>query len=123
MPFNLFGAVLARLSSIETGIANLSSRIGLLNTKIGELIMSSQQDADALAQAIADVEAKWEAWAANAQTILGNVEAALTAAQQQIANGATVDLTAAQNALTAAQTAVGNLPAESDPTVAPSTGS
>ncbi len=113
------GAVLAKLDEVLVALANQASRINLLHNKIGELIVSSQQDADQLAQAIADVESKWEAWASNAQAVLTNVENALAAAQQQAANGGTVDLTAAQNALAQAQTAVGNLPTETDPTVAP----
>ncbi|WP_067891248.1 hypothetical protein [Nocardia vaccinii] len=113
------GAVIAKCDEILVALANQSSRVNLLHNKIGEFIVSSQQDADQLAQAIADVESKWEAWASNAQTVLTNVENALTAAQQQAANGGTVDLTAAQNALAQAQTAVGNLPTETDPTVAP----
>jgi len=108
----LFGKIIARLDEILVNLANLSAKIGLL-------IVSTQADAAALAQAIQTETSAWQAWASTAQTVIANIEAALTAAQQQIANGAAVDLTDAQNAVAAAQAAVGALPVETDPTVTP----
>lgn len=108
MPFNPFGAILVRLDEVLVGIANLSAKIGVL-------IVSTQQDAANLAQAIADDTSAWQAWAAKIQTVLNNVETALTAAQAN----SNVDLTDAQNAVAAAQAAVGALPVVPDPTVTP----
>lgn len=106
------GAVITKLDEVLVTLANLSSRIGVLH-------MATQADVETLAQAIRENTAAQQAWASNIQTILGNVENALTAAQQQIANGNTVDLTDATNALTDAQNAVAALPVVTDPTVAP----
>lgn len=108
MPFGT-GAIHAKLDEVLVGLANLASQIGVLR-------MSTQADAQALAQQIQQETAAWQAWAANVQTVIANVEKALAAAQQQIANGATVDLTDAQNAAAAAQTVISALPVVTDPT-------
>lgn len=108
----LFGSILGKLDELLVGQANLASQIGVLR-------MSTQADAAALAQAIQADTTAWQAWATNVQTVITNVEAALAAAQAQIAAGGSVDLTDAQNAVTAAQAAVGALPVETDPTVTP----
>jgi hypothetical protein len=102
-------SITAKLDEILVGLANIRSQIGVLR-------MSTQADAAALATAIETETAAWQAWASNIETILTNVENALTAAQN--ANPA-VDLTDAQNAVAAGQAAVGALPVETDPTVTP----
>lgn len=96
-------------------LGGLHTLITNLETQIGAFIMATQADVDALTQQIQDLNTKWKAWADNVVTILGNVETALTNAEQ--ANGISLD--AAKSALTDGQTAVGNLPVETDPTVAP----
>ncbi|HMH59022.1 MAG TPA: hypothetical protein VK537_07555 [Galbitalea sp.] len=88
-----------------------------LKTQIGESTMATQADVDALTQQVQNLNGAWQAWAANAATILTNVETALTAAEQ--ANG--IQLTDALAAVADGQAALAALPAESDPTVAPPT--
>jgi hypothetical protein len=86
---------------------------------LGEIMTQSgatQAQVEAVAQAIAANTAAWTAWASNVETVLSDVETALTAAQN--ANPA-IDLADVTTSLTAAQTAVSALPAETDPTVPP----
>jgi len=93
-----------------------------LKTQIGESTMATQADVDALTQQVQDLNGAWQAWAANAATILTNVETALTAAEQ--ASG--IQLTGALAAVADGQAALAALPVESDPTItppAPATGS
>lgn len=86
-----------------------------LESQIGELFMATQADVDALTQQITDQTTAWKTWAANVQTVLANVEAALTAAEQ--ANNISLD--AEKAALADAQTTIGALPTVTDPTVSP----
>jgi hypothetical protein len=91
----------------------------LIIQMLGEIMTQSgatQAQVEAVAQAMAANTSAWQAWAANVETILANVEAALTAAQT--ANPA-IDLTDLDTSLTAAQSAVSALPVETDPTVPP----
>ena len=97
--------VIGMLGEVLTQLSNLAKQIGALS-------MSTQADADQLAQQIRDNTTAVQNWASNVQAILTSVEAALTAAQ----NASGVDLSAAQSALADAQNVVASLPVEVDPT-------
>lgn len=119
-------AIGRQLSAAEVFIIDMLSELVAhlidLKTQIGESTMATQADVDALTQQVQNLNGAWQAWAANAATILTNVETALTAAEQ--ANG--IQLTDAQAAVAAGQAALAALPVESDPTItppAPATGS